>query len=52
MPSLAEQVRRSKLAQEMTPKQKIRFHHVEGDLKGTYGGWDWDFVTSIWSRLL
>jgi ribosome-associated toxin RatA of RatAB toxin-antitoxin module len=29
-----------KLMQELTPKSKVRFWHVEGTLAGTYGGWD------------
>lgn len=29
-----------RLAEELTPPKKVRFYHVAGDLKGTYGGWD------------
>ncbi len=29
-----------KLMNELTPKSKTRFWHVEGSLAGTYGGWD------------
>ncbi len=28
------------LAQELTPKRRVRFWHIDGDLYGTYGGWD------------
>lgn len=28
------------LAQELTPNKKMRFYWVAGDLRGTYGGWD------------
>jgi len=29
-----------KLAQHMEPMTRVRFWHVEGELEGTYGGWD------------
>ncbi|HUT54799.1 MAG TPA: SRPBCC family protein [bacterium] len=29
-----------KLMQELEPKSKVRFWHLDGSLPGTYGGWD------------